>query len=427
MPSRGIQATFWRGGTSRGLVFRAEHLAPYPQHVRDAIIRSAMGSPDPGQRQISGLGGGVSSLSKAMVVGLPGEGSRDQAVHGRLPGPDWADDGHRDGLGQWDIVYRFAQVGVRDDTIDWNATCGNMLAAVALNALSTPILPYSRLFERARSLRKGWSNDEPIMFPLSILSTSNSALLRARVPIDPITLQPWEPPEGQGVKIAGVPEEGAGIELETPLEAAGNGGLVTGQAQTVVDVDGQQFSVSIVTAGLINIFVDIQAFSVDPDLVTAPAQTLTSHPTLLKDIERLRQATAAACNIPISLSSPKVTVLGRVPHQGYASSNGSRVVPADADIVARAVSSGDWHRTIPGTTLAALNVAVGTPGTIVQALAGTSAPAASGHVTVRAAHEAGVTESTVRFEGGKPQSVVLLRTAREIMSGEVKIPERVFS
>lgn len=119
MPPRGIQASFWRGGTSRGLIFRAEALAPFRQPVRDQIIRTALGSPDKAGRQISGLGGGVSSLSKAMIIGTPGEGLEDQRVHGNMPGPDWADDGRRPGLGSWDIVYRFVQVGVRDTTLDW--------------------------------------------------------------------------------------------------------------------------------------------------------------------------------------------------------------------------------------------------------------------------------------------------------------------
>lgn len=46
--------SFWRGGTSRGLLFRAKDLAPYTQPVRDNIIRTALGSPDPAGRQISG-------------------------------------------------------------------------------------------------------------------------------------------------------------------------------------------------------------------------------------------------------------------------------------------------------------------------------------------------------------------------------------
>lgn len=120
MPPRGIPASFWRGGTSRGLFFRPEHLAPYAPHVRDQIIFTALGSPDPAGRQISGLGGGVSSLSKVAIVGVPGEALDEQKQFGTLPGVPWADDGARHGQ-EWDLVYRFAQVGVREPVLDWYA------------------------------------------------------------------------------------------------------------------------------------------------------------------------------------------------------------------------------------------------------------------------------------------------------------------
>jgi len=118
MPPHYIPATFWRGGTSRGLILRASTLAPYSPSARSRIILTALGSPDPGGRQIDGLGGGVSSLSKVCTVGLPGEGAEEQRRMGRLPGVEWADDGER---GEWDVVYRFCQVGVRDSTLDWYA------------------------------------------------------------------------------------------------------------------------------------------------------------------------------------------------------------------------------------------------------------------------------------------------------------------
>ena len=98
-----------------------------------------MGSPDPDGRQIDGLGGGVSSLSKTALISRPGEhfaaavASRGRAY--ALPGVPWADDAERaaDPAAGWDIVYRFGQVPVRNGTtIDWGSTCGNLLSAAAL-------------------------------------------------------------------------------------------------------------------------------------------------------------------------------------------------------------------------------------------------------------------------------------------------------
>lgn len=99
------------------------------------------------------------------------------------------------------------------------------------------------------------------------------------------------------------------------------------------------------------------------------------------------------------------------------------------DLCARAISSGDWHATIPGTSLGALNIAWGTPGTVVHDLMrSASGTVAEDVVTVRAGHAAGAVTSSVRFEGEgssrRPVSVVMIRTAREIMRGEVLVDER---
>lgn len=223
-------------GTSRGLLIRAEHLARLPPPARDHVILAALGSPDPHGRQISGLGGGVSSLSKAAIVSVPGEGRADQDRLGPLPGVGWADDGERNGQ-TWDLVYRFAQVGVKTPTLDWSASCGNMFSAAALSALA--LVPYTTLWDRARALPRPEHFGDPLLLPLSILSASNGVLMRARVPVDPYSLQAWEPPRGEGVAIAGVPgRDEAGIEVEMPLEGGeAVGGLVTGNARDVVKLD----------------------------------------------------------------------------------------------------------------------------------------------------------------------------------------------
>jgi 2-methylaconitate cis-trans-isomerase PrpF len=80
--------------------------------------------------------------------------------------------------------------------------------------------------------------------------------------------------------------------------------------------------------------------------------------------------------------------------------------------------------------LGALNIGLGTRGTIIHDLVyGQRGEVPVGDtVTVRAGHRAGVAESTVRFgkESRRAESVVMSRTAREIMSGNVLIPERIF-
>src|SRR5262245_7617755 len=93
-----------RGGTSKALIFRQEDL-PADRRKWDAIFLAAMGSPDPHGRQLDGMGGGLSSLSKVCVVGPPSC-------------PDA------------DVDFIFAQVSVAEALVDYSGNCGNMSSAI---------------------------------------------------------------------------------------------------------------------------------------------------------------------------------------------------------------------------------------------------------------------------------------------------------
>src|SRR5262245_35617824 len=99
-----IPAAFMRGGTSNAVVFHAKDL-PADRAQWDEIFLAAIGSPDPYGRQLDGMGGGVSSLSKVCVIG---PATRKDA----------------------DIDYTFAQVLVKDARVDYSANCGNMSSAM---------------------------------------------------------------------------------------------------------------------------------------------------------------------------------------------------------------------------------------------------------------------------------------------------------
>src|SRR5215831_8810656 len=103
MPLLALPAVFMRGGTSRAVMFHARDLPP--RHGWDPIFLAAMGSPDPNGRQLNGMGGGISSLSKVCI----------------LAPSDRADA---------DIDYTFAQVQIRDPRVDYRSNCGNMSSAV---------------------------------------------------------------------------------------------------------------------------------------------------------------------------------------------------------------------------------------------------------------------------------------------------------
>jgi 2-methylaconitate cis-trans-isomerase PrpF len=60
-------AAFYRGGTSKGVIFEDSDL-PTSDKDREHLFRSCIGSPDPYGRQLDGMGGGVSSVSKVCIV-----------------------------------------------------------------------------------------------------------------------------------------------------------------------------------------------------------------------------------------------------------------------------------------------------------------------------------------------------------------------
>src|SRR4051812_18190672 len=71
-----LPASFFRGGTSKGIFLNRANL-PADRTKWDPIFLGIMGSPDPEHaRQLNGMGGGVSSLSKICVVGPPSSPAR---------------------------------------------------------------------------------------------------------------------------------------------------------------------------------------------------------------------------------------------------------------------------------------------------------------------------------------------------------------
>ena len=71
-----IPAVFMRGGTSKAVMFRAQDLPP-DRAAWDAIFLAALGAPDPHGRQLDGMGGGISSLSKVCIIGPPSRPDAD--------------------------------------------------------------------------------------------------------------------------------------------------------------------------------------------------------------------------------------------------------------------------------------------------------------------------------------------------------------
>ena len=110
MKQRKIPAVFMRGGTSKAIIFNRADLPEDRTHW-DAIFLAAIGSPDPNGRQLNGMGGGISSLSKVCIV-EPSD--RDDA----------------------DVNYTFAQISVDRENVGYGANCGNMSSSTLMFVLA---------------------------------------------------------------------------------------------------------------------------------------------------------------------------------------------------------------------------------------------------------------------------------------------------
>src|SRR5476651_61258 len=104
MAQHKIAAVYMRGGTSKGVFFKANALPADPV-LRDAILLRVIGSPDPYGKHTDGMGGATSSTSKVVLVS---QSSRDDC----------------------DVDYLFGAVSIEAPVIDWSGNCGNLTSAV---------------------------------------------------------------------------------------------------------------------------------------------------------------------------------------------------------------------------------------------------------------------------------------------------------
>ncbi len=108
-----------RGGTSTGIVLD-DRCLPGPIELREEVIRAVMGVPAtgeaPGNRQLTGLGRGVSTSNKVFIIARPSG-----------PGADFDS--------------TLAQLAFDKSAIDWSVNCGNMTAALPFVAYEIGLLP----------------------------------------------------------------------------------------------------------------------------------------------------------------------------------------------------------------------------------------------------------------------------------------------
>ena len=337
MAQQRVDAVFMRGGTSRGIFFQRDWL-PAAREDWDPIFLGALGSPDPYGRQLDGLGGGVSSLSKIVVVE---PSSRADA----------------------DVEYTFGQVAVREAAVAYRTNCGNLTSAVGPFAVDEGLV--------TPSVDSG--GDAAVR----LYNVNTRKRIVARFPLDGASAAV----EGE-FELLGVGGSGAPIRLEFQDP----GGAVTGELlpggapAELLPVPGLgELRVSIVDATTAVVAVNAAdlglAGSELPDAIETDAG-------LLARLEAVRGAAAMRLGlspsaeeaIACSPQSPLIAIVSAP--QPATTLAGDAVAPEAVDLTARVMSMGQAHRALPLTAAMCLAVAARIEGSVVHELTRPGDPAA---------------------------------------------------
>jgi 2-methylaconitate isomerase len=377
MPQGKLRATFMRGGTSKAVVFNRQDLPADPAQW-DPIFLSVMGSPDPNGRQLDGMGGGLSSLSKVCVVGAP---TRPDA----------------------DVDYTFAQISVRSAAVDYSANCGNMSSAMGPFAVS-------------EGLVKAPANGEAVV---RIHNTNTGKIIVARFPMNDGEVET----EGD-MTIDGVSGQGAPVRLEFIDPGGTRTGrlLPTGRSCDYLDVP----TLGPIEASLIdaaNPCVFVAATSLGKDGSETP-EALDNDPVFLDRMEAIRCAASVAMGLAPSVaeaakipSVPKVAMV--VSPRQMTTLSGQRLEPLDMSLGIRMISIGQLHRAVPITGATCLAIAVRIAGSLPNRMA----RAGDGPITI--AHPSGTTVVDAAVEHAdapeKARAIhgTVYRTTRRLFEGSV--------
>ena len=321
-----LPAVFMRGGTSNAIVFHARDL-PRDRALWDEIFLAAIGSPDPYGRQLDGMGGGVSSVSKVCVVGPP---TRPDA----------------------DIDYTFAQVQVKKAEVDYSANCGNMSSAMGPFAVDEGLFKVSG---REAVVR--------------IHNTNTKKIIQARFNLD----EGLSEVDGE-LAIPGVSGTGSPVRLEFLQPGGATTGklLPTGNVTDVLDVPGVgKLTVSMVDAANATVFVRAADLGLTG---TEQPDALEANTAIMQKLAAIRAQAAVAMGI--TKTAEDALKKGGVPFVGFVAGpqdattlTGETLKQNDIDLTARMLSNGQPHRALPLTVSLCTAVAARIEGSVVHAAA----------------------------------------------------------
>ncbi|CAG9984998.1 unnamed protein product [Clonostachys byssicola] len=352
-----LPAAYYRGGTSRAIFFNKDDLPADPT-AWNSIFLNSIGSPDRYGRQLDGLGGGISSLSKVCVVGKSKE-----------PGAD--------------VDYTFVSLGINNTNVDYSSNCGNMSAAVGPYAVDTGLISTSK---------------EATEATVRIFNTNTKKIIEAAFPVV----------EGEAeaygdYAIDGVDGTASKVTLRFLNPAGSRTGKLLPTGNVTDEIEG--ISVTLIDAGNPCCFVPAEQLGVDGTLTP---QEIDAHPTLKQQLENIRGQAA----VRMGLAETTDNVPGSVPKIAIVSA------PTDGStdsIIVRAMSVGQPHKAVPVTVALAAAAAAELPETVIHGLV------SLGNGSEMVIHHAsGQLAVTADFDSsGDLKSCTVFRTARRLMEGQV--------
>lgn len=389
VPQIRIPATYMRGGTSKGVFFRLQDLpeaARVPGEARDRLLMRVIGSPDPYQKQIDGMGGATSSTSKTVIL------SKSER-------PDH------------DVDYLFGQVAIDKPFVDWSGNCGNLSAAVGPFAISNGLVDPERIPENGVAV-------------VSIWQANIGKTIVSRVPMIDGQVQ-----ETGDFELDGVTFPAAEVPVEFMDPADGEGAMFpTGNLVDDLEVPGVgTLRATLINAGIPTIFVnaeeigytgtELQEAINGDDKALAMFETIRAHGAVRMGlIQHVDEAASRQ-------HTPKVAFVARP--ADYVASSGKSVEAADVDLLVRALSMGKLHHAMMGTAAVAIGAAAAVPGTLVNLAAG-----GGERTSVHFGHPSGtlrVGAEAVEVNGEwTATKAVMSRSARVLMEGWVRVPGDAF-
>lgn len=368
-----------RGGSSKGVFFHTHDLPQDPEK-RDQLLLQVLGSPDPYQRQLNGMGGGVSSVSKAVLIA--------PSTHPEA-----------------DIAYTFGQVAVNHPLVDYSTTCGNLSAAVGPFAVDEGLIQVP---------------DGEVL--VRIYDVNTAKIFHAH-----FSVENQKAKVSGDLEIPGVAGTGAPIRLEfiNPGGSATARLLPSQEGQDVLSVGvGRELKVSLVDASVPVVFVRARDLGCSgqelPDV-------LESEAPLMQQLDEIRRKGGVLMGLAehpqeIPLGSPKIAMISAP--ADYQTIGGETIFKKKMDIAIRMVSMERVHRAVTLTGSMCLATACQIQGTLPQE---TSSHAKnpirigtpSGVLTVGA----NVTQTNGEWHVFSTQ---VFRTARRLMEGSVLVPEETF-